>query len=409
MTLYEDLQWRGLIQDISSPDLIEKLNKGGMTFYIGTDPTADSLHLGHYSSFLITRRLAQAGHTPLMLVGGATALIGDPRGTTERNLSDKEEVFRNFEKLKEQLQKIFPYEVVNNYDWTKDISVIDFFRDYGKYINVGYMLGKDLVRRQMENSGISYAEFSYMLLQGLDFKYLHENRGVDLQVAGSDQWGNITTGIELIKKTTGDEVYALTMPLIVDSQGRKFGKSEGNAIWLDAEKTTPYELYQFLINSEDSMVIEYLKRLTFLSKEEIEAIEAEHKEAPERRVAQEALAREIITDLHGAEAYEQAKMISKQLFSGKIADIDPKMLLRILKDVPHCEVNSGNLVDVLVQGKICSSKRDAREMINGGAITINGEQIKDLEFQINKDIAIQDNVFVVRRGKKKYHVVSIMD
>ena len=409
MTLYEDLQWRGLIQDISSPDLIEKLNKGGMTFYIGTDPTADSLHLGHYSSFLITRRLAQAGHTPLMLVGGATALIGDPRGTTERNLSDKDEVFRNFEKLKEQLQKIFPYEVVNNYDWTKDISVIDFFRDYGKYINVGYMLGKDLVRRQMENSGISYAEFSYMLLQGLDFKYLHEHRGVDLQVAGSDQWGNITTGIELIKKTTRDEVYALTMPLIVDSQGRKFGKSEGNAIWLDAEKTTPYELYQFLINSEDSMVIEYLKRLTFLSKEEIEAIEAEHKEAPERRVAQEALAREIITDLHGAEAYEQAKMISKQLFSGKIADIDPKMLLRILKDVPHCEVNSGNLVDVLVQGKICSSKRDAREMINGGAITINGEQVKDLEFQVSKDIAIQDNVFVVRRGKKKYHVVSIMD
>lgn len=409
MTLYEDLQWRGLIQDISSPDLIEKLNKGGMTFYIGTDPTADSLHLGHYSSFLITRRLAQAGHTPLMLVGGATALIGDPRGTTERNLSDKDEVFKNFEKLKEQLQKIFPYEVVNNYDWTKDISVIDFFRDYGKYINVGYMLGKDLVRRQMENSGISYAEFSYMLLQGLDFKYLHEHRGVDLQVAGSDQWGNITTGIELIKKTTGDEVYALTMPLIVDSQGRKFGKSEGNAIWLDAEKTTPYELYQFLINSEDSMVIEYLKRLTFLSKEEIEAIEAEHKEAPERRVAQEALAREIITDLHGAEAYEQAKMISKQLFSGKIADIDPKMLLRILKDVPHCEVNSGNLVDVLVQGKICSSKRDAREMINGGAITINGEQVRDLESQVSRDIAIQDNVFVVRRGKKKYHVVSIMD
>ena len=409
MTLYEELQWRGLIQDITSPDLIEKLNKGGMTFYIGTDPTADSLHLGHYSSFLITRRLANAGHTPLMLVGGATALIGDPRGTTERNLADKDEVFSNFEKLKTQLQKIFPYEVVNNFDWTKDISIIDFLRDYGKYINVGYMLGKDLVRRQMENSGISYAEFSYMLLQGLDFKYLHENRGVDLQVAGSDQWGNITTGIELIKKTTGDEVYALTMPLIVDSQGRKFGKSEGNAIWLDAEKTTPYELYQFLINAEDSMVIQYLKMLTFLTKEEIETIEAEHSEAPERRVAQEALAREIITDLHGAEAFEQAKMISKQLFSGKIADIDPKMLLRILKDVPHCEVNSGNLVDVLVQGKICSSKRDAREMINGGAITINGEQIKDLEFQVNKDIAIQDNVFVVRRGKKKYHVVSIVD
>ena len=409
MTLYEDLQWRGLIQDITSPDLIEKLNKGGMTFYIGTDPTADSLHLGHYSSFLITKRLANAGHTPIMLVGGATALVGDPRGTTERDLSDREEVERNFIKLKEQLQSIFPYEVVNNYDWTKDISIIDFLRDYGKYINVGYMLGKDLVRRQMETTGISFAEFSYMLLQGMDFKYLHENRGVDLQVAGSDQWGNITTGIELIKKTTGDEVYALTMPLVVDSQGRKFGKSEGNAIWLDANKTTPYELYQFLINSEDSMVIEYLKRLTFLSKEEIEAIEKEHLEAPERRVAQEALAREIITDLHGAEAYEQAKMISKQLFSGKIADIEPSLLLRILKDVPHCEVHEGNLVDVLVEGKICSSKRDAREMINGGAITINGNQVKDLEFMVNKDVALMNDVFVVRRGKKKYHVVTIIN
>ena len=408
MTLYEELEWRGLIQDITSPDLIEKLNKGGMTFYIGTDPTADSLHLGHYSSFLITKRLANAGHTPIMLVGGATALVGDPRGTTERDLSDREEVEKNFVKLKEQLQSIFPYEVVNNFDWTKNISIIDFLRDYGKYINVGYMLGKDLIRRQLESTGISFAEFSYTLLQGMDFKYLHENRGVDLQVAGSDQWGNITTGIELIKKTTGDEVYALTMPLVVDSQGRKFGKSEGNAVWLDANKTTPYELYQFLINSEDSMVIDYLKRLTFLSKEEIEAIEKEHLEAPERRVAQEALAKEIITDLHGVEAFDQAKMISKQLFSGKIADIDPSLLLRILKDVPHCEVHEGNLVDVLVEGKICSSKRDAREMINGGAITINGEQVKDLEFAINKDVVLMDNVFVVRRGKKKYHVVTIL-
>jgi len=408
MTLYEELEWRGLIQDITSPDLIEKLNKGGMTFYIGTDPTADSLHLGHYSSFLITKRLANAGHTPIMLVGGATALVGDPRGTTERDLSDREEVEKNFIKLKEQLQSIFPYEVVNNFDWTKDISIIDFLRDYGKYINVGYMLGKDLIRRQLESTGISFAEFSYTLLQGMDFKYLHENRGVDLQVAGSDQWGNITTGIELIKKTTGDEVFAFTMPLVVDSQGRKFGKSEGNAVWLDATKTTPYELYQFLINSEDSMVIDYLKRLTFLSKDEIEAIEKEHLEAPERRVAQEALAREIITDLHGADAYDQAKMISKQLFSGKIAEIEPSLLLRALKDVPHGEAHAGNLVDVLVEGKICSSKRDAREMINNGAITINGQQIKDLEFEVNKDIILMNDVFVVRRGKKKYHVITLV-
>ena len=242
----------------------------------------------------------------------------------------------------------------------------------------------------------------------MDFKYLHENRGVDLQVAGSDQWGNITTGIELIKKTTGDEVYALTMPLVVDGQGRKFGKSEGNAVWLDAEKTTPYELYQFLINSEDSMVIDYLKRLTFLSKEEIEELEKQHLEAPERRIAHEALAREIITDLHGADAFEQAKMISKQLFSGKIADIEPSLLLRILKDVPHSEVHEGTLLEALVEGKICSSKRDAREMINGGAITINGVQVKDLDYAINKDMVLMNNEFVVRRGKKKYYVVTIL-
>ena len=233
MTVYEELQWRGLIESISDPALIDKLNEGGLTFYIGTDPTADSLHLGHYSSFLITRRLAEAGHHPLILVGGATGLVGDPRGTVERALSQKEVVFRNFEALKAQVQKLFPYPVVNNYDWIKDMNVLDFFRDIGKFINVGYMLSKDHVKRQME-TGISYAEFSYMLIQGYDFKYLHEHMNVDLQVAGSDQWGNITTGIELIRKTTGETVYAMTMPLITDSQGNKFGKSEGNAVWLQS-------------------------------------------------------------------------------------------------------------------------------------------------------------------------------
>lgn len=409
MTLYEDLQWRGLIQNISSPDLIDKLNNGELTFYIGTDPTADSLHLGHYSSFLIARRLANAGHHPLLLVGAATAMIGDPRGTVERKLSDKQEVLSNFEKLKTQLQKIFPYEVVNNYEWVKDMTIIDFFRDYGKYINVGYMLGKDLVRRQMENSGISYAEFSYMLIQGLDFKYLHENRGVDLQVAGSDQWGNITTGIELIKKTTGDEVYALTVPLVTDSQGNKFGKSEGNAVWLDADKTSPYELYQFLLNIEDSMVIDYLKRLTFLSKEEIESIEKEHLEAPERRGAQKTLAKEIISDLHGEQAFEEAVQISQQLFAGDIKSIDPKNLLCGLKNVPHCTVTPGKLPDVLVGGKICSSKREAYEFINNGAISVNGDIVKDKEFLIDKNSVFADDFLIIRRGKKKYYVVTITD
>ena len=407
MTLYEDLKWRGLIQDISDPKLIDKLNAGGMTFYIGTDPTADSLHLGHYSSFLITRRLANAGHTPLLLVGMATALIGDPRGTVERKLSDRNEVMHNFECLKKQLATIFPYEVVNNYDWVKDINVVEFFRDYGKYINVGYMLSKDLIRRQME-SGISYAEFSYMLIQGLDFKYLHENRGVDLQVAGSDQWGNITTGIELIRKTTGDEVYALTMPLVTDAHGNKFGKSEGNAVWLDKNKTSSYELYQFLLNSEDSMVINYLKRLTFLSREEIEAIEAEHTAAPEKRLAQKKLAEEILNDLHGEGAYESAVKISEQLFSGNIKEIPTKDLLVGLKDVPHFETAGGPVMDVLVGAGICSSKREAREFINNGSITLNGEPLKAMDLEINAENALGGKYIVVRRGKKKYYLGELI-
>ena len=403
MTLFEELKWRGLIQDISSPDLIDKLNAGGLTFYIGTDPTADSLHLGHYSSFLITRRLAAAGHHPIMLVGLATALIGDPRGTVERKLSDKDEVMRNYEALKTQLQKIFPYEVVNNYDWVKDLTVIDFFRDYGKYINVGYMLSKDLVRRQME-SGISYAEFSYMLIQGLDFKYLHEHRGVDLQVAGSDQWGNITTGIELIRKTTGDEVYAMTMPLVTDSHGNKFGKSEGNAVWLDRNKTSSYELYQFLLNSEDSEVIGYLKRLTFLSREEIEEIERQHNEAPEKRLAQKTLAREILRDLHGEGAYEEAEHISQQLFAGDVRSIPVHDLLVGLRNVPHFETEGGPVADVLVSAGVCSSKREAREFLSNGALTINGETVNDPNFVIGAETAIAGKYVVVRRGKKKYYV-----
>ena len=403
MTLYEDLKWRGLIQDISDPKLIDKLNAGGLTFYIGTDPTADSLHLGHYSSFLITRRLANAGHTPLLLVGMATALIGDPRGTVERKLSDRNEVMHNFECLKKQLATIFPYEVVNNYDWVKDINVVEFFRDYGKYINVGYMLSKDLIRRQME-SGISYAEFSYMLIQGLDFKYLHENRGVDLQVAGSDQWGNITTGIELIRKTTGDEVYAFTMPLVTDSHGNKFGKSEGNAVWLDKNKTSSYELYQFLLNSEDSMVINYLKRLTFLSREEIEEIEREHTANPHLRLAQKKLAEEILNDLHGEGAYESALRISELLFAGKIKEIPMNDLLAGLKDVPHFTAEAGPIMDVLVSAGICSSKREAREFISGGSLTLNGDPIRDVNAVIDASVALGGKYLVVRRGKKKYYL-----
>ena len=401
MTFYEELEWRGLINQISSPDLIEKLNKGGLTFYIGTDPTADSLHLGHYSSFLITKRMQAAGHTPILLVGLATGLIGDPRGTVERELAQKEEIFRNYEGLKAQVEKVFGFEVVNNYDWINRMNVIDYFRDYGKYINVGYMLSKDLVRRQME-TGISYAEFSYMLIQAIDFKHLHETRGVDLQVAGSDQWGNITTGIELIRKTTGDEVYAFTMPLVTDSQGNKFGKSEGNALWLDKNKTSPYQLYQYLINAEDSQVIGYLKRFTFLTPEQIMEIEAEHVAHPELRVAQKALAREIITDLHGVEEYEKAVDISAKLFAGDYSGLSLADLRAGMSNVPHVKLESGALVDVLVNGRVCASKREAREFINNGAISINGEVVKDPAFEVTPACAIEGSAVVIRRGKKKF-------
>ena len=403
MTLYEDLEWRGLINQVSSPELKDKLNAGGMTFYIGTDPTADSLHLGHYSSFLITRRLAAAGHKPLLLVGMATGLIGDPRGTVERELKQREEVMRNYESLKKQVEQLFGFEVVNNYDWIGKMTVIDYFREFGKYINVGYMLTKDHVRRQME-SGISYAEFSYMLIQAIDFKHLHETRGVDLQVAGSDQWGNITTGIELIRKTTGDEVYALTMPLVTDAQGNKFGKSEGNALWLDKEKTSSYELYQFLLNTDDACVISYLKRLTFLTREQIEALEAEQAAHPEQRPAHKALAREIITDLHGKDEYEHAVEISEKLFAGDYRSLSLRDILAGMSKVPHVTLKPGPLAEVLTDAGVCSSRREARQFITQGAISVNGEVIKDAARELTAADALEGRVVIIRRGKKKFYL-----
>jgi len=404
MTVFEDLEWRGLVQNISSPELIDKLNKGGMTFYIGTDPTADSMHIGHYSSFLISKRLAKAGHHPILLVGGATGLIGDPKPSSERPLISKEEVEKNIKGLTAQAKKIFGFDVVNNWDWTKDINICDFLRDYGKYFNVNYMLAKDHVKSRMD-VGITYAEFSYMLLQAMDFYYLFKEHNCELQVAGSDQWGNITSGIELIRKKLDKEAYGMVMPLVVDSNGVKFGKTEGNALWLDEEKTSSYELYQYLINLEDSMIIDYLKKLTFLSKEEIEKIEKSHNEHPELREAHKALAREIITDLHGKESYEKAVKISESLFSGDIKSFTGKDVLDAFKGLePFNITEDTNIVDLLVNNSICSSKREAREFINNGSITLNGDKVSDLEFVVSKDKCIEDKYIVIRRGKKKYYL-----
>ena len=402
MNLFEDLKWRGLIKDISSPELEKKLNEEKITFYIGTDPTADSMHIGHFSSFLIATRLAKYGHKPILLIGGATGLIGDPKPSKERQMITKEEVLKNVEGLTKQAQSIFGFEVVNNYDWIKDINTLDFLRDYGKYINVNYMLDKDIISRRLE-TGITFCEFAYTLLQGLDFVHLNEAKGVTLQVAGSDQWGNITTGIELARKKNDVELFGMTMPLVLDSNGVKFGKTEGNALWLDKNKTSSYELYQYLINSDDSCVIDYLKKLTFLTKEEIETIEKEHLECPEKRLAQKALAHEVITFLHGEEEYNKALKMSEVLFSGNVSDLNADDIEICFKGVPNFEISEEmTLIDLLVNNSITSSRREAREFLNSNAITINGNIVNDENMIINKDIAIDSRIIVIRRGKKKY-------
>lgn len=402
MTLFEDLKWRGLVKDISSPELEKKLNEEKLTFYIGTDPTADSMHIGHFSSFLIATRLAKYGHHPILLVGGATGLIGDPKPSKERPMITKEAVQKNVEGLTRQAKEIFGFEVVNNYDWTKNISIIDFLRDYGKYINVNYMLDKDIIARRLE-TGITFAEFAYTLLQGMDFVYLNKEKGVTLQVAGSDQWGNITTGIEMARKINDVELYGMVMPLITDANGVKFGKTEGNALWLDKNKTSSYELYQYLINTDDKCVIDYLKKLTFLSKEEIESIEKEHNEKPELRLAQKALAKEVITFLHGDEEYTKALKMSEVLFSGDVSSLSAEEIEICFRGVPNFEIkNDIVLLDVLVDNKICSSKREARELLTSGSISVNGNKVSDESMNINKTIAIDGKVVVIRRGKKKY-------
>lgn len=409
MTLYEDLQWRGLIKDLSSEDLIDKLNNEKLTFYLGTDPTADSLHIGHYSTFLVAKRLQKAGHNPILLVGGATGLVGDPRGTGEREKADAKVIQSNFEKLKAQVERLFGIKCVNNYDWFKDVNYIDFLRDYGKYINVNYMINKDLVKRQLE-IGISYAEFSYMLIQGVDFKHLHDNYGVTLQIGGSDQWGNLTTGIEIIRKLTGEEVYAFSIPLAVDSQGKKMGKSEGNAVWLDINKTSAYELYQYLYNLEDSMMEAYLKRFTFLGKSEIEEIMKKHLEAPEKRIAQETLAHEVVRDIHGEEEYQKAVEISRALFSGDIKKLPADQIGKIFSKVDHIDIKEAeNIVDFLVNGKICSSKREAREFINSGSIYVNGDKVDSLEYNVGRENALDNKYIVIRKGKKKYFLGEFID
>lgn len=408
MTFFEELKWRGLVKDISSPEIENKINNEKVTFYWGTDPTADSLHLGHYSSLVTAKRLAKMGHHPILLVGGATGLIGDPRPTAEREIISYERVLHNLEGIRSQVDRILEgkAEIVNNYDWTKDISFLEFLRDVGKYINVNYMLDKDIIKRRLD-SGITYAEFSYTLLQGNDFLHLFQDKNCTFQVAGSDQWGNITTGIELIKKKIGKEAYGFTMPLILDKFGHKFGKSEGNALWLDKNKTSPYEMYQYLLNTDDSKVIEYLKVFTFLSKEEIDLLEEKQKAHPELREAQKTLANEIITDIHGKEELERAIAMTNAFFSGDVTSLTKDEIEEVFRGMNKEKLESDiNIVDLLVDKKICSSKREAREFISSGTISVNGRKVESLDEVITKDLAIEEKYIIVKRGKKKYFLLE---
>lgn len=412
MTLWEELQYRGVVKDVAGEEeLVKKLNEESISFYWGTDPTADSLHIGHYSSLVTAKRLAMHGHHAILLVGGATGLIGDPRPTAEREIISYETLNANVKKLEAQVKKLVGgnVEVVNNYDWTKDYDLISFLRDIGKYINVNYMLNKDIIARRLD-TGITYAEFSYTLLQGYDFLHLFENKNCLLQAAGSDQWGNITTGIDLIRKKTGKEAYGFTMPLVLDANGNKFGKSEGNALWLDINKTSAYELYQYLINASDELVESYLKVFTFLSKEEIEDVMAKHNEASHLRLAQKTLGFEVVKDIHGEEEANKAIKISEALFGGAVKELSLKDIEVAFKGVPSFEVNEGiTLIDLLVNNGVASSRREAREFLNAGSIIINDEKHQDENEIITKDIAIEGKILVIRRGKKKQFIAKIMD
>ncbi len=401
MTNFEELQKRGLIKDVAGEGIEELINKGGVTFYWGTDPTADSLHLGHYSSLVTAKRLMKMGHHPILLCGGATGRIGDPRPTSEREIIDIDVLNHNIECIRKQIDEIFDgsARLVNNYEWFKDYNYLDFLRDIGKYINVNYMLSKDIINRRLE-TGITYAEFSYMLIQGYDFLHMYQDLGCTMQVEGSDQWGNITTGIELIRKILGREAYGFTMPLILDSNGKKFGKSEGNALWLDKNKTSSYELYQYLINTDDSKVEEYLKVFTFLSLDEIDAIMARHKETPEQRMAQKELAKQIITDLRGESEFLHAKEVSESLFTGNIKNLTDNEIKEVFKGVPTITYEDKDLIDILVSGGITASKREAREFLSSGAILVNGLVVHEENYHLeNKTYNI------IRRGKKKYYLV----
>ena len=415
--LLQDLQYRGLINDSTDLEgLDDLLNSEKVTLYVGFDPTADSLHIGHLLPIIMLRRFQLAGHQPIALIGGATGMIGDPSGrTSERQLQSLETVQENVEAIKKQIASFLDLEgenaaiLVNNYDWTHNLSVLDFLRDFGKHFGVNYMLAKDTIASRLE-TGISYTEFSYTILQAMDFNHLFKEYNCRLQVGGSDQWGNIISGLDLIRKLHGPEekVYGLTVPLVTKSDGTKFGKSAGGAVWLDPTKTTPYEMYQFFINTADEDVINFLKIFTFLDKEEIDALEEKVKTEPHLREAQKALAKEVVTFVHGIKAYEQAVKITEALFSGDVINLSKDEIETAFKGVPSIELGEAmDIVSALVMCGAASSKRQAREFLNNNSIRINGDVVNDLDLIVDHSVAIGNEYVVVRRGRKNYFLIRL--
>lgn len=418
MDVIQDLTYRGLINQVTDQEGLQNtLKNEKIKLYCGFDPTADSLHIGHLVGVLTLRRFQLAGHQPIALVGGATGLIGDPSGKkAERTLNPKEVVVEFSNSIKNQLSRFLDFEaegnpaqIANNYDWIGSLDLITFLRDIGKSFGLNYMLAKDSVQSRLD-AGISFTEFSYMILQSYDFLKLYEDVGCRLQIGGSDQWGNITAGLELIRKTVEDaKAFGLTIPLVTKADGTKFGKTEGGTIWLDKDKTSPYEFYQFWINTDDRDVVRYLKYFTFLSKEEIEGLEAEIQHAPEKRLAQKTLAEEVTKLVHGEAALEQAVKISTALFSGSISELSAEEIKQGFKDVPSYEYNGDTevgLVDLLVMSEISPSKRQAREDIGNGAIYVNGERIQEVDAVLTSQNRIEGQFTVIRRGKKKYFLIK---
>ncbi|HZJ89395.1 MAG TPA: tyrosine--tRNA ligase [Bacilli bacterium] len=412
MTLYEDLKYRNLIKDFSSEEEIKKMLSTPQVIYCGFDPSAASMHMGNFVMVMTLMRLQQAGHKIIAVVGGATGMIGDPSGrTSERQLLDEKEIALNTEKIREQLERYLEFndknkgEIVNNYDWLSKISLLSYLRDYGKHFGINYMLAKDTVKSRLE-TGISYTEFSYMVLQSIDFLHLHENYGVTMQIGGSDQWGNLVSGLDLIRRVNGERtnVEVMTAHLLTDSQGDKFGKSVDGALFIDKEKFSPYALYQYFINVSDEDALKYLKVLTFLSKEEIEALNQEHLEAAHKRQAQKRLAYEVVKIVHNEKEAVTAIKMSEALFTGDFETLTKSNLAELFDKLAAPLAVNVKLEDALITLGAAKSKREAREFINGNAISLNGVKVNDPELLLSEKYFLHATYAVIKRGRRNYYV-----